>query len=309
MPKLTFAQSERRDDRADQHHRRAGLGAEEVADRRRQVARPGGPPAVRAVAPASPGFPLGVLSHAEVCSPGETGDLRPRTFRAEERGAGGDRRAARLLARAGGLRTAADGALRRLRLGRLLVFVDFGGTPADPPRSPTAALALACAATIAARHALLPHHLARGRGDALVGFAILFAGVIDGYVAAASLVLILTFVIAAMVPAERRRNPRPAGGVGPGGAALDGRDLRPLAEPPARPAAARDGGGARRAGGLLEAMAAARAAAGRRRGRGGTRRRSSPPTPTTRLSPPATPSSRCRTARAGPAVAPRPSDG
>ena len=37
---------------------------------------------------------------------------------------------------------------------------------------------------------------------ALVGFAILFAGVIDGYVAAASLVLILTFVIAAMVQAD-----------------------------------------------------------------------------------------------------------
>ena len=49
---------------------------------------------------------------------------------------------------------------------------------------------------------------------ALVGFAILFAGVIDGYIAAASLVLILTFVIAAMVEAERERNPRPPGGLG-----------------------------------------------------------------------------------------------
>ena len=62
-----------------------------------------------------------------------------------------------------------------------------------------------------------------------------------------------------MVPAERRRNPRPAGGLGGGGGALAGRDLRPLAEPPAGRAAARrprrrsraggaargDGGGAR----------------------------------------------------------------
>jgi uncharacterized membrane protein YccC len=37
---------------------------------------------------------------------------------------------------------------------------------------------------------------------ALIGFAILFAGVIDGYLAAASLVLILTFVIATMVQAD-----------------------------------------------------------------------------------------------------------
>jgi uncharacterized membrane protein YccC len=42
---------------------------------------------------------------------------------------------------------------------------------------------------------------------ALVGFAILFAGVIDGYIAAASLVLILTFVIAAMVEANASEIP------------------------------------------------------------------------------------------------------
>jgi uncharacterized membrane protein YccC len=42
---------------------------------------------------------------------------------------------------------------------------------------------------------------------ALVGFGILFAGVIDGYIAAASLVLILTFVIAAMVEANASEIP------------------------------------------------------------------------------------------------------
>ncbi len=42
---------------------------------------------------------------------------------------------------------------------------------------------------------------------ALVGFGILFAGVIDGYIAAASLVLILTFVIAAMVEASASEIP------------------------------------------------------------------------------------------------------
>lgn len=41
----------------------------------------------------------------------------------------------------------------------------------------------------------------------LVGFGILFAGVIDGYIAAASLVLILTFVIAAMVEANASEIP------------------------------------------------------------------------------------------------------
>jgi uncharacterized membrane protein YccC len=53
---------------------------------------------------------------------------------------------------------------------------------------------------------------------ALVGFAILFAGVIDGYLAAASLVLILTFVIAAMVEADLGELPDRLAGWGVAGA-------------------------------------------------------------------------------------------
>ena len=83
---------------------------------------------------------------------------------------------------------------------------------------------------------------------ALVGFAILFAGVIDGYIAAASLVLILTFVIAAMVEANAGEIPDAARGLGARRALLADRDLRHLADAAARRAAARRRGGARRAG-------------------------------------------------------------
>jgi uncharacterized membrane protein YccC len=52
---------------------------------------------------------------------------------------------------------------------------------------------------------------------ALLGFAILFSGVIDGYFAAASLVLILTFVIAAMVQADPGEIPARLAGWGTAG--------------------------------------------------------------------------------------------
>ncbi|HTT95345.1 MAG TPA: FUSC family protein [Solirubrobacterales bacterium] len=82
----------------------------------------------------------------------------------------------------------------------MLVFVDFGGTTRARLLAYLGLLAGGCL-TIGlgtlCSHTTWVAVAAMG----LVGFAILFAGVIDGYLAAASLVLILTFVIAAMVPA------------------------------------------------------------------------------------------------------------
>ena len=71
---------------------------------------------------------------------------------------------------------------------------------------------------------------------ALIGFAILFAGITDGYVAAGSLVLILTFVIGVMVHRRARRDPRPARRLGEGGlAVLLDRVVRALAGQAAGP--------------------------------------------------------------------------
>jgi uncharacterized membrane protein YccC len=82
-----------------------------------------------------------------------------------------------------------------------LVFVDFGGTRAVRF---VAYLALLAAGTLTISLGTLCSHTTwlAVVVMAIVGFGILFAGVIDGYIAAASLVLILTFVIAMMVPAE-----------------------------------------------------------------------------------------------------------
>ena len=83
----------------------------------------------------------------------------------------------------------------------MLIFVDFGGTRRMrlvaylallAGGTVTISLGTVCSQTTWLAVVVM----------ALVGFAILFAGVIDGYVAAASLVLILTFVIAAMVQAD-----------------------------------------------------------------------------------------------------------
>ncbi|MBS1844712.1 MAG: hypothetical protein JST53_09875, partial [Actinobacteria bacterium] len=83
----------------------------------------------------------------------------------------------------------------------LLIFVDFGGTRRERFLAYLATL-LAGTLTISlgtlCSQATWPAVVVM----LLVGFAILFSGVIDGYVAAASLVLILTFVIAAMVQAD-----------------------------------------------------------------------------------------------------------
>ncbi|MBN9623568.1 MAG: FUSC family protein [Actinobacteria bacterium] len=82
-----------------------------------------------------------------------------------------------------------------------LVFVDFGGTRRARLLAYLAVLAAGCV-TIALGTLCSHTTWLAVVVMALVGFAILFAGVIDGYLAAASLVLILTFVLAAMVPAD-----------------------------------------------------------------------------------------------------------
>jgi uncharacterized membrane protein YccC len=83
----------------------------------------------------------------------------------------------------------------------MLVFVDFGGTTRARLLAYLGLLAGGCLTialgTICSHTTWLAVVVM-----ALVGFAILFSGVIDGYLAAASLVLILTFVIAAMVQAD-----------------------------------------------------------------------------------------------------------
>jgi uncharacterized membrane protein YccC len=82
-----------------------------------------------------------------------------------------------------------------------LVFVDFGGTPRERFLAYLATFAAGCVTislgTVCSHHTWLAVVMM-----ALIGFGILFAGILDGYVAAASLVLILTFVIAAMVQAD-----------------------------------------------------------------------------------------------------------
>jgi hypothetical protein len=83
----------------------------------------------------------------------------------------------------------------------MLVFVDFGGTTRARLLAYLGLLAGGCLTislgTLCSHTTWLAVVVM-----ALVGFAILFSGVIDGYLAAASLVLILTFVIAAMVQAD-----------------------------------------------------------------------------------------------------------
>ncbi|MBS1678096.1 MAG: FUSC family protein [Actinobacteria bacterium] len=98
----------------------------------------------------------------------------------------------------------------------MLVFVDFGGTVRERflaylgtllVGTVTIAIGTLCSNTtwLAVVVALL------------VGFAVLFSGVIDGYAAAASLVLILTFVLAAMVQADAGEIPERVAGWGVAG--------------------------------------------------------------------------------------------
>jgi uncharacterized membrane protein YccC len=97
-----------------------------------------------------------------------------------------------------------------------LVFVDFGGTRAVRF---AAYVALLLAGTLTISLGTLCSHTTwlAVVVMAIVGFLILFAGVIDGYIAAASLVLILTFVIAMMVQAEFSEIPHRLAGWGVAG--------------------------------------------------------------------------------------------
>lgn len=98
----------------------------------------------------------------------------------------------------------------------MLVFVDFGGTPRERllaylgtllVGALTIALGTLCSRTTWLAVVVM----------LLVAFAVLFAGIVDGYVAAASLVLILTFVIAAMVGADAGEIPARLAGWGVAG--------------------------------------------------------------------------------------------
>jgi uncharacterized membrane protein YccC len=97
----------------------------------------------------------------------------------------------------------------------LLLFVDFGGTRRLRFLAYLATLAVGTVTitlgTLCCHETWLAVVVM-----ALVGFAILFAGVIDGYIAAASLVLILTFVIAVMVEANASEIPERLAGWGLG---------------------------------------------------------------------------------------------
>ncbi len=82
----------------------------------------------------------------------------------------------------------------------LLVFVDFGGSRRSRLRA-YLGLMLTGAALIAIGTLCSRSTLLATAAMALVGFAILFAGVLDDYVAAARTAALLTFVLPVMVPA------------------------------------------------------------------------------------------------------------
>src|SRR5262249_5775872 len=82
----------------------------------------------------------------------------------------------------------------------LLVFVDFGGPPPARLRA-YVALVLAGVPLIALGALCSRDPWGAGTAAAVVGFAVLFCGVLDDRVAAATPALVLPFVLAVMVPA------------------------------------------------------------------------------------------------------------
>jgi len=99
----------------------------------------------------------------------------------------------------------------------LLIFVDFGGTRRERFLAYLGTL-LVCTVTISLGTLCSHTTWLAVVMMLLIGFAVLFAGVIDGYVAAASLVLILTFVIATMVQTDASEIPYRLAGWGVAGA-------------------------------------------------------------------------------------------
>jgi uncharacterized membrane protein YccC len=98
-----------------------------------------------------------------------------------------------------------------------LVFVDFGGSRMERFLA-YLGLLLACTLTISIGTVCSHTTWLAVAVMLLVGFGVLFAGVVDGYIAAGSLVLILTFVIASMVQADAGEIPLRLAGWGVAGA-------------------------------------------------------------------------------------------
>jgi uncharacterized membrane protein YccC len=99
----------------------------------------------------------------------------------------------------------------------LLVFVDFGGSPRARLRAYL--LLLLCGAALIALGTLCSHSTWPATVTmALVAFAILFAGVLDDYVAAAYAAAMLTFVLPVMVSADAATIPMRLAGWGLAGA-------------------------------------------------------------------------------------------
>jgi len=83
----------------------------------------------------------------------------------------------------------------------LLLFVDFGG-PTGVRIGAYLSLLVAGAGLIALGTVCSQDTVAATAGMAVVGFAILFAGVLNGYLAAASTAALLAFILPVMVPAD-----------------------------------------------------------------------------------------------------------
>ncbi len=100
----------------------------------------------------------------------------------------------------------------------LIVFVDFGGAR-QARLTAFVALVLGSAVLVVAGTLCSQTTWLAVAAMAVVGFAVLFAGVFNGYLAAAQLAAILAFVLAAMVPADPGAIPARLAGWGLGSAA------------------------------------------------------------------------------------------
>lgn len=83
----------------------------------------------------------------------------------------------------------------------MLLFVDFGG-PVPVRLIAYGTLAVICSGLIALGTAISHHAILAAVVMAIVGFLILFAGVLNGYFAAAASAALLTYILPAMVPAD-----------------------------------------------------------------------------------------------------------
>jgi uncharacterized membrane protein YccC len=93
----------------------------------------------------------------------------------------------------------------------MLLFVDFGG-PIVVRLAAYFSLAVACSGLIALGTLVSHHAVLAAIGMALVGFVVLFAGVLNGYFAAAASATLLTYILPALVPAEVSDIPARLGG-------------------------------------------------------------------------------------------------